>query len=338
MSSERDEGAKDTTREPLGGLSEDRRRLLEALLGKVPQPPPPPPPPMSAAPPHAYGIPPYPPPGMGMPPWGYAPQPGPVSPPPPAGPWSPLVAMKPSGSRAPFFCVHALFGSVFPYHQLALHLGKEQPFFGLQARGLDGAQPPIENLEEMASTYLAAVRTVQPTGPYHLGGYSFGGLVAFEMAQQLVKQGERVAVLAMLGTGAPPPNSSAMADSFNLLAKQLQDFQRLVLNTVMAERVPGTEWLTGALQSQGAMSPMARVTAANTMAGLRYALRSYPEGLDVFTTADVQSMHPGDASLGWRLFCSGKVETHPLEGSHLGMFQEPDVRDLARKLTLCLER
>jgi thioesterase domain-containing protein len=246
--------------------------------------------------------------------------------------------MKPSGSRPPFFCVHALFGSVFPYHHLALHLGREQPFFGLQARGLDGAQPPLETIEEMASTYLTAIRAVQPRGPYHLGGYSFGGLVAFEMAQQLVRQGERVAVLAMLGTGAPPPNTSGMADSFNLMAKQLQDFQRLVLNTVMAERAPGTEWLAGALQAQGYMSPIARVTAANTLAGLRYALRPYPAGLDVFTTTDIQPMHPGDASLGWRTFCAGKVETHPLEGSHLSMFQEPEVRDLARKLTLCLER
>ena len=304
----------------------------------------PPPPPFGAG--YGYGVPPYgmgvppPPPfgaGYGTPPWGPMPQPGPV-PPPPAGPWSPLVAMKPSGSRPPFFCVHALFGSVFPYHHLALHLGREQPFYGLQARGLDGAHPPLETIGEMASAYIVAIRSVQPRGPYHLGGYSFGGLVAYEMAQQLLRLGERVAVLAMLGTGAPPPNTSGMADSFNQFARHLQDFQRLVLHTAMADRVPGVEALAGSLQAQGYLPPLARVTAANTAASLRYALQPYPGGVDVFTTADVQGMYPGDASLGWKAFCSGQVEVHQIQGSHLGMFQEPEVQDLARKLTLCLER
>ncbi|MCG8616268.1 MAG: thioesterase domain-containing protein, partial [Desulfobacterales bacterium] len=88
---------------------------------------------------------------------------------------SPLVAIKASGSRPPFFCVHAILGSVFPYHNLALHMEKDQPFYGLQSTAVDGKTDSSETIEGMAEAYLTAIREVQPKGPYYLGGYSFGG-------------------------------------------------------------------------------------------------------------------------------------------------------------------
>jgi amino acid adenylation domain-containing protein len=117
--------------------------------------------------------------------------------------WSPLVPIQPLGSNPPFFCVHPIFGVVFPYYELAHHLGKNQPFYGLQPIGLDGKNAPLTRIEDMAAHYIEAIRSVQPQGPYFLGGWSFGGLVAFEMAQQLQKSGDKVAVLAMLDTLAP---------------------------------------------------------------------------------------------------------------------------------------
>ncbi|MCZ0900911.1 thioesterase domain-containing protein, partial [Microcoleus sp. HI-ES] len=100
--------------------------------------------------------------------------------------WSPLVAIKPRGKNPPFFCVHPIFGVVFPYVELAFGLGENQPFYGLQPKGIDGESSPLTSIEDMAADYIAALRTVQPKGPYFLGGWSFGGLVAFEMAQQLL--------------------------------------------------------------------------------------------------------------------------------------------------------
>jgi thioesterase domain-containing protein/acyl carrier protein len=117
--------------------------------------------------------------------------------------WSPLVAIKPRGKNPPFFCVHPIFGVVFPYVELAFGLGENQPFYGLQPKGIDGESSPLTSIEDMATDYIAALRTVQPKGPYFLGGWSFGGLVAFEMAQQLLAAGDEVALLAVLDTLAP---------------------------------------------------------------------------------------------------------------------------------------
>ncbi|WP_298910929.1 amino acid adenylation domain-containing protein [uncultured Nostoc sp.] len=122
-------------------------------------------------------------------------------------PWSPLVPIQPAGSNLPFFCVHPIFGVVFPYYELAHHLGKNQPFYGLQPIGLDGKSSPLTNIEDMAAHYIEALRSVQPKGPYFIGGWSFGGWVAFEMAQQLQKSGEEVALLAVLDTLAPIPGN-----------------------------------------------------------------------------------------------------------------------------------
>ncbi|MBN3896548.1 MAG: amino acid adenylation domain-containing protein [Nostoc sp. NOS(2021)] len=122
-------------------------------------------------------------------------------------PWSPLVPIQPAGLSPAFFCVHPIFGVVFPYYELAHHLGKNQPFYGLQPIGLDGKTSPLTNIEDMANHYIEALRRVQPKGPYFLGGWSFGGWVAFEMAQQLQKSGEEVALLAVLDTLAPIPGN-----------------------------------------------------------------------------------------------------------------------------------
>jgi phthiocerol/phenolphthiocerol synthesis type-I polyketide synthase E len=114
--------------------------------------------------------------------------------------WSPLVAIQTSGSRPRFFCVHGAGGNVLIYRDLARRLGPDQPFYGLQALGLDGTCPPLTRIEDMAALYVKEIRRIQPRGPYFLGGYCMGGTVAFEVAQQIQAQGERVALLALFDT------------------------------------------------------------------------------------------------------------------------------------------
>ena len=84
------------------------------------------------------------------------------------------------------------------FRELVLHLGLDQPFYGLQRQGLDGKQPLYTRIEDMATHYIQEIQTIQPNGPYFLGGYSFGGVVAFEMARQLQEQGQQVGILVML--------------------------------------------------------------------------------------------------------------------------------------------
>lgn len=116
---------------------------------------------------------------------------------------SPLVRIQPKGSKPPFFCVHPAGGIVHCYIELARLLGKDQPFFALQHPGIDGPCEPYTDFGTMAAHYIEAIRIQQPEGPYHIGGWSFGGTVAFEMAQQLVAQGEEIASLVMMDTPAP---------------------------------------------------------------------------------------------------------------------------------------
>jgi thioesterase domain-containing protein/acyl carrier protein len=118
-------------------------------------------------------------------------------------PWSPLVAIQPHGSRPPFFCVHGWGDQVLIFHALAQHLGPEQPFYGLQAPDQDAEGIISSKIKEMAASYVGELRGVQPEGPYFLGGYSVGGVVALEMAQQLLTQGQDVALLAMFDTTHP---------------------------------------------------------------------------------------------------------------------------------------
>lgn len=118
---------------------------------------------------------------------------------------APLAPIKPSGVRPPFFCVHPAGGNVLCYHNLAQRLGEQQPFYALQPPNLNGVGAPYPPVETMAADYLAAIRAVQPVGPYYLGGWSFGGVVAFAMAQQLQAAGESVGLLALMDTVAPMP-------------------------------------------------------------------------------------------------------------------------------------
>ena len=116
-----------------------------------------------------------------------------------------LAPIRRGGDRPPIFAVPGIGGDSVTYVDLARHLGAEQPFYGLQARGLDGRTAPFTHLPEMAAHYLEQVRTQQPSGPYALLGTCMGGVVAFEMAQQLTARGERVRLLALVDTWPPVP-------------------------------------------------------------------------------------------------------------------------------------
>jgi thioesterase domain-containing protein/acyl carrier protein len=114
--------------------------------------------------------------------------------------WSPLVAIQKQGTRPIFFCMHGAGGNVLIYRELAQHLGADQPFYGLQAQGLDGSRPPLGTIEEMAALYAKEIRRVQPHGPYLIGGYCMGGTLAYEVARQLRESGEAISLLALFDT------------------------------------------------------------------------------------------------------------------------------------------
>ena len=117
--------------------------------------------------------------------------------------YSPLIPIQSQGNKAPFFAVHPIGGNVLCYAKLAHYLGTEQPFYGLQALGLDETEKPVSSIEEMATVYIKEIQTIQASGPYYLGGWSMGGVIAFEIAQKLSAQGQTVALLTLIDSYSP---------------------------------------------------------------------------------------------------------------------------------------
>jgi thioesterase domain-containing protein len=118
-----------------------------------------------------------------------------------------MVPIQPGGSRRPFFCAAPGPGSAFPYFRLASLLGAEQPFFGLEDPRMGTGPGDLEGVEALAAYHIEGLRKVQPQGPYLLGGWCFGGLVAFEMARQLTLAGDRVGLLALIDCSILPPGA-----------------------------------------------------------------------------------------------------------------------------------
>ncbi|MEP7125270.1 MAG: thioesterase domain-containing protein, partial [Byssovorax sp.] len=288
-------------------------------------------------------------------------------------PSSPLVAIQPGGTRPPLFFVHPAAGIVFPYFALARELGPDQPFYGLQARGLDGREPPDRTIEEMARTYVDALRAVQPRGPYFLGGFSFGCLVAFEMAQILRRAGETPGLVVLVDEPAPVlghrPSAALMArlfitgvgrtiwphlhDYFYLRGgspkpelPSLKDLSRLrpdaelwqsiLARSTMANFVPAESRLLALRQP--AMRPMFDLFLLHVRQTLAYRPEAYPHGVTVFQATSLGGKYDADPSMGWRVLAAGGVEVHKIPGEHLELLRPPHVRVLAAKLNDCISR
>ena len=143
---------------------------------------------------------------------------------------SSLVPLRPQGERPPIFWVHPAGGNVFCYHALAQRLAAGVPVYGLQAQGLDGEEAPFTRVEDMAEHYLGEVKRVQPTGPYRLGGWSMGGVVAYEMARQLIERGDEVSLLTLIDARLPTRFERLIAkDDMALLENFAREFG-LMLN------------------------------------------------------------------------------------------------------------
>ncbi len=131
----------------------------------------------------------------------------------------PLVQLRPGTDQAPVFIAHGLGGSAMDFFQPVRFLDTLRPIYGMQAKGFEGAEEPLDRIEDMAEYFLGAVRKIQPRGPYFLMGFSLGGLITLEMAQQLLESGEKISLLAMLDA-YPHKNFLSAAQRARLAALQ----------------------------------------------------------------------------------------------------------------------
>jgi thioesterase domain-containing protein/acyl carrier protein len=267
-------------------------------------------------------------------------------------PWSALVAIQPEGSKPPLFCVHAAGANVLIYRPLSRHLGNDQPVYALQAQGLDGRARPLTRVEDMAALYIREMRALQPEGPYFLLGASFGGLVIYEMAQQLLAQGQQVALLAMLNTNCPVysfakrirchlghlmergPKSYAMGVG--------KSVKRRLTGQGNDERVesnaPDPDIQKLLVKDSGVDESLVRTVMAIMAAEEEYvpSRRVYPGKITLFRARDAKRDFE-DNRLAWRKLAAGGFEVHIVPGTHTSMREEPHVAELVAKLKDCLE-
>ncbi len=280
--------------------------------------------------------------------------------------WSSLVPLQTEGNLPPFFAVAGAGGHVLYFYELARALGNELPFYGLQPVGLDGETPPHTEVEALAAHYIEVIKTVQPHGPYHLGGHSFGGMVAFEMAQQLQRQGETVALLAILDTPAPqadaPPSPQADWDDVEWLihlahiTEHLFDI-RLTLDLDSLRELPADAQLLAlhnALKQAQVYPPEASIKQFKGLVAVYKAnimTRYFPQSvqcvpLTLFRAKDAQPEQLAapenqnaallaNENLGWAALLGTAVEVKTVSGDHLTMLNPPHVGELAEVLRGC---
>ncbi|MDB6019201.1 MAG: Glutamate-semialdehyde aminotransferase [Pedosphaera sp.] len=259
--------------------------------------------------------------------------------------WSSLVTLQPNGSKPPFFLIHTSPGDVLGYMKLVYYLGNDQPCYGFQSLGLHQKEAAHTTLEAMAAHYVKLLREFQPEGPYYLGGWCFGGNVAWEMAQQLAAAGQTVALLALLETWAQSPPITYYRYYIHRLGCLLElgpmavarHFKRKYLSAFKAAPVANPEdndFAFGATQ-HGPLKNREYVYGINLAATRKYKCRPYPGIVTLFNGTYYESLDIIPPQSGFMTLASG-VEIHLVPGGHRSVIKEPSVRILADKLKACL--
>lgn len=269
---------------------------------------------------------------------------------------SPLVALRDQGQGNPLFCIHPANGHIVCYHRLVQYLAPDQACYGLQDLDIHNDEIAQRSIEEIANAYLAAMRQVQPVGPYLLAGYSFGCIVAFEIAQQLRRAGQEVALLALIDGSSPAKAGKVSTEDADLLTIILVEWLRgttkkswydiyNALSPLTAE-----QQITYALEllKEGQINLLSadphwlkrqvQLFKSRLSAAQRYKPEIYDGQLTVFVSSHVEtSPHVTDEmsdadDLGWHHYTTKSPDLHLLPGYHETLLREPYVQALAALL------
>jgi thioesterase domain-containing protein len=253
-----------------------------------------------------------------------------------------ILPLRPSGNLSPLFCVHPLSGLSWCYSGLPQHIRTDYPIYGLQARSFNQPEILPQTLQEMVADYVEQIRAIQPAGPYHLLGWSFGGLVAYSLASHLQLQGEQVALLALLDTYPPDPEMPC-----GVLGEQelLQEFfKELAYDPViLGERQLQLSTLKEVLRRQGYipsnfeerhLSTMARTYNNNVRLAHSFIPGTFNGDLVLFVAVEESPAPPIDA---WRPYVRGQLRVHQIASVHARMTEPGPLAQIGRLLAAELE-
>jgi thioesterase domain-containing protein len=236
---------------------------------------------------------------------------------------------------------------------LSRFVGDTQPFYGIQCRGLDGEEEPFTRIEDMAAYYVKEIRKVQPEGPYYLGGYSFGGRVAYVMAQNLRAAGEEVALLALFDTYCHAGRHRV--ETRDWLAHHIERAKALPLTRMPAylkqryRNFVKMAYMRGRMKSYSAAwhfykargKPLPRLlrspVPANDMIRRNYRPRPYDGDATLFK-CELYAWAHADQHEGWKTLIKGNLEIRPIPGGHYEIMTQPHVRTVAAELADALEK
>ncbi len=269
--------------------------------------------------------------------------------------WSSLVPLQPQGSKQPLFLVHGWGGDVFGFLEMAKLLPPDQPIYGIQAVGLDGQSARHITIEEMAAHYVREIVSFQPDGPIYLAGFSMGGVIAYEIAQQLHRLGRRVALLALLDsgpTGKTPWFFYGLAMSVYIPERCWFHFRRWLslpfrerFNYIRGRWAALRYWMVRNRSRPPLVAAPPQQTSERLQASLgtdyyhavahSYQLRPYPGAVDVFVSDESNPAW----RFYWRHLARGGVSFHRLSGGHLQILLSQDYMPaMANSLTTALLR
>jgi thioesterase domain-containing protein/acyl carrier protein len=263
-------------------------------------------------------------------------------------PWDCLVAIQPRGTKPPVFLVPGVGGNVLVFARLAKQLGREQPVYGLQARGLDGEAAPFARVEEMAAHYVEEIRRVRPKGPYLIGGTCTGGVVAYEMAQQLTARGEPV-VLAIIESWHPRSHQAYRQARPLRLTPIVYVLSKIVGSCRAWRRAPVAEWPSHLRRTVRSITNRLErtrlqlgdeeyyadlVTAAAFYAVSHYQPQPYPGRLlNVIAATRPLSSSTQDTRLAWSELALKRGQTVFISAEDSGrLFMPEHVQELAHHL------
>ena len=263
---------------------------------------------------------------------------------------SSLVPIQPLGTRPPLFVVHGVRGNVLSFYGLVTYLGKDQPLYGIQAQALVKDEPALLKLEDMARYYIAEMRKVQAKGPYNLLGYSFGGIVAMEMAQQLKAAGEEVGLLGMLDSKSPDymrmllemrsaPRKSDLGEPPPL--RELTQISRTEKVWELVERIRARLirlacQIATMVNIKTIPAFMKDPWSINFVANSKYEPQVYDGRMTLFRAVR-QRMPHAPADLGWGRFFTGGVDVRELPGTHETLWSEQHIEAFAHSLADSLQ-
>ncbi len=271
---------------------------------------------------------------------------------------SPLVAINSNGSKIPFFCMHGAGGGINHYFNLSRRLGEDYPFYALE-HTLEQERPEIISVEETATRYLKEIRQIQPNGPYLLGGHCYGGVVAFEMAQQLHRQGQTVGLLVVIDAILSETSIKPIDDDdakfllriaeeiktennidFSLPFEELRDLpldEQLYLVNKKANFIFSDTEIKDFLRHY-------KIFKANVQAMRDYVPLVYPHSLtllrakeEIIHDFESPEFHTDDPLLGWGKCSSQPIQVLDVPGDHFSMLVEPYIQELAKQLRICID-